>query len=156
MAAFVAAALCITFAAGCYTFVPSASGIFAPGKTVALDLNDLGRLNLSNLVGSDVMRLSGLLVDQTSSGYTVKVDQLTYLNGRTAEWSGEALSVRRDFISVAYEQKLSSSKTALAVLASAGAVAGLVAARSIIGSGDADTGKPSVPAPPNTIRIGNH
>lgn len=151
-----AAVLCVTFAAGCYTFVPSESSLLAPGKPIALDLNDLGRLNLSELVGGDVARLSGFLVDQSASAYTVRVNQLTYLNGRTAEWSGESVNVRRDFVRGVYEQKLSPSKTALAVLAGAGAIGGLIAARSIIGSGDADTPKPTPPAPPTTIRIGNH
>ncbi len=151
-----AAVLCVTFVSGCYSFVPSQSSLLSPGKSVALDLNDLGRLNLSELIGGDVGRVSGVLVDQTASGYTVKVQELTYLNGRTAAWSGEAVSVRSDFVRGVYEQKLSATKTALAVLAGAGVIGGLAAAKSSSSTGDGGTTKPTQPVPPTTIRVGNH
>lgn len=141
-----AAVLCATFAAGCYTLVPSASSLLAPGKQVALELNDVGRLNLAGQIGGDVMRVQGALVQQSSAGYTLKVTQLTYLNGRTAEWSGEAVTVRDDYARGVYEYKISSSRTAGAVLAGAAVVGGLIAAKGITGSGD--TSNPTKPTPP--------
>ncbi len=128
-AAILAAVLCAGGSYGCYTLVPSSASLLAPGKPVALDLNDLGRLNLSPLIGPEVRRLSGVLVAQTNSDFVVRVNEITFLNQRTAEWSGEAVRVRADYVTTVLEEKLSPGRTALAVLGGAGVVGGLLAAK---------------------------
>src|SRR5258706_10094200 len=134
---------------GCYTYVPSQASYLQPGREVALDINDLGRVNLNAQIGSEVARVAGILQQQTGTDYTVKVSELTYLNGRTAMWSGEPVTIRNDFVGSGLEKKLSPGKTAAAVVASAGVVGGAIAAHTLITGGNgAGASKP----PPGTGR----
>jgi hypothetical protein len=156
MAVVTTAILCVAFAAGCYIYVPSDPSRLIPGQQVAYDLNDLGRLNLSSQIGEEVARISGIVVQQSPASSTLKVTELTYLNGRSTQWSGEAITIRQDFIKASYEQQLSKSKTAAAALAGAAGVGALVAARAIVGSSVGDNGGKTggnPPSTPTTIRI---
>ena len=148
-----AVVLCTSAAYGCYVYEPTTASLLAPGKSVALDLNDLGRLNLSSQIGPEVHRISGVLVSQSSNNYVLHVNQLSFFNGRTSEWSGEAVSVRTDYVSGVLEEKLSASRTALAVAGSMAGVGAIVAAHSLNGSGNANTDTKSGGTPPvNTYR----
>lgn len=156
MAVEMTAILCVTFVAGCYTYVPSDPSRLIPGQQVAYDLNDLGRLNLSSQIGEEVARVAGVVVQQSPASSTLKVTELTYLNGRSTQWSGEAITIRQDFIKASYEQQLSKSKTAAAALAGAAGVGALIAARAIVGSSVGDNGGKTggtPPTTPTTIRI---
>ena len=147
-AALAAVALCATFAAGCYVYQPATASMIAPGKSIAVDLNDLGRLNLAPLLGPEVKRISGTLVSQSANEYVMRVTQLTFFNSKESQWSGEAVTVRSDYVSTLYEEKLSPSRTAMAVGAAAASVGGLIAAKSLIAGGGPNTEtKPTPPAP---------
>jgi len=140
-----AAVLSSAFALGCYSFVPSQASYLAPGQPVALEINDLGRVNLTPQIGADVARLSGMLVQQTNIDYSIRVEEITYLNGRNSQWSGEPVTVRQDFVRTVFQRKFSSGRTAAAVLASAGVVTGLIVSRNINGSGDTAGGDTKPP-----------
>ncbi len=145
-AVFTAVALSVGFVTGCYVYEPVTASMLAPGKTIALDLNDLGRLNLASLIGPEVKGVSGVLVAQSSNEYVVRVNQLTFFNKREAQWSGEAVTVRSDYVTALYEERLSSSRTALAVAGGAGVVGALLAAKAIAGAGNgSDEAKPTQP-----------
>jgi hypothetical protein len=120
-------------ALGCYVYEPTMSSLLVPGKSVALDLNDRGRLDLAPLIGAEVRRLSGVLVSQTSAEYVMHVNQLGFFNGRTAEWSGEAVRVPSEDVGTVLAEKLSPSRTALAVAAGVAGVGGLLASHSLTG-----------------------
>lgn len=153
MAAVMATTLCGIVAAGCYTYVPSEGSHLVPGRQVALDLNDLGRLNLTSLIGGDVTRLAGTLVEQSATEYTLKTTKVTFLNGRTAEWSGEPVTLKQEYVRGVYEQKLSPSKSAaVAVAAAAGIVGGIIAGVGLTGIGTSSDTKKPPPPPPNTNR----
>src|SRR5712672_700209 len=129
---------------GCYTYVPSEASYLQPGREVALDINDVGRVNLNAQIGAEVARVAGILQQQTGTDYTIKVSDLTYLNGRTAMWSGEPVTIRNDYVGSVLEKRLSSGKTAAAVVASAGVVGGAIAAHTLItgGNGGSDSKPP--------------
>jgi hypothetical protein len=135
-------------ALGCYTYVPSQASYLQPGRDVALEINDLGRLNLTPQIGAEVAQIAGILQQQTGTDYTIKVSDLTYLNGKSAMWSGEPVTVRQDFVKGVLEKKMSPRKTAAAVLASAGVVGGAILAHTLVtgGNGSGDGDKP-VPPP---------
>jgi hypothetical protein len=144
----IATVLCWAGAVGCYSFIPSQASNMQAGREMAVELNDLGRLNLSTLIGGDVAQIAGILQQQTGTDYTMKVSELTYLNGKTAIWSGEPVTIRQDYVRTFMEKKVSPGKTAAAVLASAGVVGGAILAHTIVsgGSGNGGEGKP-VPPP---------
>lgn len=141
--------------AGCYTFVPSTASLLAPGKPVEFELNDLGRLNLADKIGPEVSRVTGILAQQTGTDYTLRVTQLTYLNGKSSNWIGEVVTVRQDFVKTVFERKFSSGKTTAAVLAGAGLVGGALVA-SLNASGDKTPGGDTKPPPPGTSYRGDH
>ena len=153
-AAITAVVLGAGIATGCYVYEPVTASMLAPGKSIAIDLNDLGRLNLAPLIGPEVKRVSGSLVSQTPNEYVIRINQLTFFNQKEAAWSGEAVAVRNDYVSTLYEEKLSSSRTALAFAGGAGAVGALLAAKSLIsGNGSGTDTKP--PVPPANAQRGN-
>jgi hypothetical protein len=135
------------FALGCYTYMPSDASLLRVGREVAVDLNDLGRLNLSPQIGAEVRQVAGILQQQTGTDLSIRVSELTYLNGRTAMWSGEPVTIRADYVRGVYEKKLSAGKTAAAALASAGVVGGAIVAHTLITSGNGN-GSEGKPAPP--------
>jgi hypothetical protein len=147
-----AAAILNTVTLGCYTLVPSQTSNVAPGREFGLEISDLGRINLTPLIGGDVARVTGVLVQHTDTDYTLKVAELTYLNGRTSQWSGEPITVKTEFVRTVLERKFSTGKTAAALLAGAGIVTGVIVGRNLNGSGDAAGGTPGTPPGGTTIR----
>ena len=146
-----AAAILNAVTLGCYTLVPSQTSNVAPGREIGLDINDLGRINLTPLIGGDVARIAGIVVQQTNTDYTLKVAELTYLNGRTSQWSGEPITVKNDFVRTVLERQFSTGRTAAAVLAGAGIVTGVFVGRSLNGSGTG-AGDPKIPPGGTAIR----
>jgi hypothetical protein len=137
---------------GCYTYVPARASYLEPGREVALDLNDVGRVNLGTQIGAEVARVAGILQQQTGTDYSIRISEVTYLNGRSAMWSGEPVTIRQDYVRGVLEKKISAGKTAAAVVASAGVVGGAILAHTLVtgGNGNGD-GKPE-PPPNNGIR----
>lgn len=133
----VAVILTSALALGCYTFVPAPASYITAGQPVALEINDLGRINLTPTIGADVSRVSGTLVQQGTGDYTIRMDEITYLNGKSSRWSGESVTIRQDFVRTVFQRKFSSGRTAAAVLAGAGLVTGAILTKNINGSGDA-------------------
>jgi hypothetical protein len=146
----VAAVLGSACTLGCYTYVPSQASYLQPGKDVAIEINDLGRVNLSPQIGAEVAQLAGILEQQTGTDYSIRISELTYLNGRTAVWSGEPLTIRQDYVKSVLEKKLSRRKTAVAFLAGAGIVGGAIAANTLIVGGNGSGGDNKPPPPPGT------
>jgi hypothetical protein len=134
---------------GCYTYVPARASYLEPGREVALDLNDVGRVNLGTQIGAEVARVAGILQQQTGTDYSIRISEVTYLDGRTATWSGEPVTIRQDYVRGVLEKKISAGKTAAAVVASAGVVGGAILAHTLVTSGNGNgDGKPE--PPPNT------
>lgn len=129
--------------------------MIAPGKSIAVDLNDLGRLNLATLIGPEVKRVSGVLVSQSANEYVMRVNQLTFFNQKESQWSGEAITIRNDYVGTLYQEKLSPSRTALAVGGAAAGVGALLAARNLIVNGNSNDETKNPPPPPATTSRGN-
>jgi hypothetical protein len=155
MAAAAAVILCAGVATGCYVYEPVTASMIAPGKSIAIDLNDLGRLNLATLIGPEVKRVSGVLVSQSANEYVMRVNQLTFFNQKESQWSGEAITIRNDYVGTLYQEKLSPSRTALAVGGAAAGVGALLAARNLIVNGNSNDETKNPPPPPATTSRGN-
>src|SRR6184192_571375 len=132
---------------GCYSYVPSDASYLRVGRDVAIEINDLGRLNLSPQIGSEVAQVAGILEQQNGTHYSIKVSELTYLSGRTAMWSGEPVTIRQDYVKGVLEKKVSPRRTVAAVFAGAGIVGGAIVAHTLLtgGNGNGSEGKPEPP-----------
>jgi hypothetical protein len=136
---------------GCYEFVPAQTDVMVPGKPIALEINDQGRVGLGNVIGAEVRRLSGTLVTQSDQEYEMRVTELTFLNDRTSRWSGEEVKVPKQYARTVFEQRLSRGRTVMATLISAGLIVGGILTSSLSGrsGNEGGVGKPP-PPPPGT------
>ena len=139
---------------GCYSYAPPAGPLPVAGTSIALDLNDQGRLGMGALLGPGVRRISGRLVGASDSVYALSVTDIETLRGERTNWTGERLEVRRDFVGELLERKLSRSRTALAAGTALAVVGTYVATRTLGGSGNPDNGGGGTNPPPGqTTRV---
>ena len=127
----------------CYVYTPVVTPP-AQGSQLLLDLNDRGRVGLGGQIGTAGSAVEGLLQPGPDSVFNLKVVSVSYLNGARNQWTGEQLSVSRDFVRDVRTRQFSKTRTALTVGSIAAAVVGFIVTRGLIGSGSAgrDGGNP--------------
>ena len=125
---------------GCYTMQPVSEQPFPLGITVELVINDAGRAALRSMMGPEVAKVQGRLVQKDSTGYTVAVTQLGLLRDGTQVWSGERVSIKSEYVNSVAERRFSRGRTAVVTAAVLGVVA-IVFTQSIKGSLFGDDGK---------------
>lgn len=138
------AAACL---AGCYTYSRPATVEPEPARTFVFDLTDQGRAALAGGVGAGTDRIEGGLVTLTDSSFTVRVARVVDIRGGVAQWNGEAVSIRREYVGTVRERRLSRGRTAVAVGGVAAAVVALIASRGLGVFGNDPGGSPGEPPP---------
>jgi len=131
---------------GCYIYsaAPTAP---PPGTHLVLGLTDRGRVELGDSVGPGASSIEGTAVLSTDSAYSLRVTKVSYLNGQSNSWTGEALLVPRSLVTNAREQRFSRSRTWITAAAVGGGLIAFIATRGLLGFGNA--GSPSGNPPPN-------
>ena len=133
--------------AGCYTLQP-ASGVAPLGARVAFDINDVGRVALGGAVGPEIGTIEGRLVSSVDGDYTVAISAVKYLRGGTQVWSGEPVSIRKDFVNHSYIRQYSAGKTVVLSTALVSGLVAVMASLDLAGFGKADP--PGTPPEPGT------
>ena len=133
-------AVTLLVSTGCYTMQPVSEQPFPLGITVELVINDAGRAALRPMMGPEVAKVQGRLVQKDSTGYTVAVTQLGLLRDGTQVWSGERVSIKSEYVNSVAERRFSRGRTAVVTAAVLGVVA-IVFTQSIKGSLFGDDGK---------------
>ena len=133
-------AVTLLVSTGCYTMQPVTEQPFPLGITVELVINDAGRAALRSMMGPEVAKVQGRLVQKDSTGYTVAVTQLGLLRDGTQVWSGERVSIKSEYVNSVAERRFSRGRTAVVTAAVLGVVA-IVFTQSIKGSLFGDDGK---------------
>ena len=123
---------------GCYKYTPVAAPP-ATGSQLLLDLNDRGRVGLGGLIGPSSKAVEGLLQPGPDTVFNLKVVSVSYLNGQRNQWSGEPLSVSRDFVRDVRARQFSKSRTVLTAGSIVGATVLFIITRGLIGSGNPGT-----------------
>jgi hypothetical protein len=59
-------------------------------------LNDKGRVEVGDKLGSTVDKVEGMLTAETADSYTLAVSQVFQLGGNSSKWSGEPVSIAKD------------------------------------------------------------
>jgi hypothetical protein len=119
----------------CYVYQPLVTADPQPEARLALDLSDAGRAALVTNVGSDVSRVEGTLVSETSDEYVIRVSDVFAQRGTRTKWNGEVVAFRRDYVNRVRTRSLSRGRTAVAVAGVLGAVVGLAAGTHLAGFG---------------------
>jgi len=85
-------------ALGCYNYAPldTSSGVQA-GEHIAVEFTDRGRAELSDRLGSGILRLEGTLTRTDSQDLVMNVWRVAQIDGAVSRWSGESVRFRRDF-----------------------------------------------------------
>jgi hypothetical protein len=117
---------------------------------VAVSITDRGREAMTPMVGSNVRRINGRVVESTDSALVLSVTSVDHLRGLPDRWGGESITVPRDFISTVGERRLSRGRTAivLGVVAAAVAVASRIAIEGF-GTGGGGNDRPPGEGPPD-------
>lgn len=127
----------LLFAAGCYSYITVASPV-PPGTRVAVDLNDQGRADLRGVIGSEIARVEGALVHNSDTAYVLKVWETRGMGGQLSRWSGETVSLHREYVRRITERRFSRSRTTVGVVAGATAVLAFILTRDLLGLGGGD------------------
>ena len=102
----------IPAALGCFQYSPldTSTGVQA-GEHVAVEITDRGRAELSDRLGSGVLRLEGTLTRSDSADLVMNVWRVAQLDGPPSRWSGESVRLRREFASRVSARTLNRTKT---------------------------------------------
>ena len=140
-------ALAVFAVDGCYVY-SAAPEAPAPGTHLVLGLTDRGRVALGDSVGPGASSIEGTTVMSTDSAYSLRVTKVSYLNGQSNNWTGEALLVPRSVVTNAREQRFSRSRTWVAAAAVGGGLIAFIASRGLLGFGSGGgSGKNPPPNP---------
>jgi hypothetical protein len=103
-------------AVGCYTYAPldTSAGVQA-GEHIAVEVTDRGRAELSDRLGTGVLRVEGTLTRVDSQELTMNVWRVAQIGGDVARWSGESVRFRRDYAARVQTRTLNRGKTYLVV-----------------------------------------
>lgn len=110
----------------CYNYAPVAVSP-EPATRFALVLNDQGRVGAAPQVGASVARIEGAVVDVTDTAYVVRVAEVRGLFGGRTRWNGEAVTIRREYVSTALQRRFSPGKSLALAVALGGALVAIVA-----------------------------
>ena len=103
-------------ALGCYQYAPldTSAGVQA-GERVAVEITDRGRAELSDRLGSGVLRLEGTLTQTDSTDLVMNVWRVAQISGPASRWSGESVRLKREYASSVQTRTLNRGKTYLMV-----------------------------------------
>ena len=140
---------------GCYSLQPIVGPTPSLGTTVAVSINDAGRVALGGSMGPAIDEVEGRLVQRDSTEYLLSVVTVRFLRGGEQTWTGERVRIKSEFVSVMKEKKFSRGRTALISAVALGAVAAFVT-RAIVGSGQGELPRSPLDSTAQSIRIPLH
>ena len=97
---------------GCYTYRPLTAPP-VPAMRVSALLTDNGRVGAASQIGPRNDRLEGRFLEESDTAYLLSVTAVKPIHGPWVRWTGEQVSLRRDYVATMYERRLSKSRTAL-------------------------------------------
>jgi hypothetical protein len=107
-------------ALGCYSYTPlDTSGGIPVGERVAVEITDRGRAELSDRIGTAVMRIEGTVTRTDAQDMEMNVWRVAQMGGETARWNGELVKFRKDFVASMHSRSLNKGRTWLVTGAAA-------------------------------------
>ena len=128
---------------GCYETLPLQDGPPPETAGVQLVLNDKGRDEVSNMLGSAVDRVEGTLIAQNSGSYTIAVSEVYTLGGSSSKWSGENVAIAKDGTRGYQLHRFNGVRTVLVAAIITGAAVGVLLGTGLVGSGVGSQAGPS-------------
>lgn len=97
----------------CYTYRLVPSSAIQPATRVAVVLSDYGRMEASRQIGPQAARVEGAVLSTNDSAYLLSVSGVKPISGSWVRWSGEPVTMRRDYVAFTYERHPSPGRTVL-------------------------------------------
>lgn len=137
----------------CYEYAPLATSTVPVGETVALQINDQGRVGLAERFGPGLTEIVGRVVSQQPNEIALNVYQVSQVSGESSHWSGEMTHLDRSYIGSIKGRQVSASRTTVLAVGGAAVLYYLIVNRNLIGGFSGPTGDPASGPPPVSIRI---
>jgi hypothetical protein len=153
LGALVVVALFMPALQACYTYGPLTTPAPAVGETFEFEISDRGRVDLGERFGPGLKEIEGRLVSNENSQFVINVFRVSHVNGQSAQWSGEASRISRDYVSTVRGRQLSRGRTALAAAGATAAVVAILASRGLLATFTGESDKPGDDEPPISTRI---
>jgi len=118
----------------CYHYV-AAEASLNPGVQVEVELNDAGRVGMTNAVGPETGSIQGILESRSDSEMVVRVAQVLGEYGGVTRWEGELVAIKPDYIRSVRERRFSATRTAVLAVAASASFVAFVASRDLLGIG---------------------
>lgn len=96
---------------GCYVYAPVQSPVPSAGETVVLNISDRGRVALGERLGPGVTRIQGRVTSVADESVSMSVASVGYVSGERSLWSGESVSLSRDYVNTVEVRRLSKGRT---------------------------------------------
>ena len=96
----------------CYVYQPAPAAL-QPQQKVSMVLSDYGRLEASRQIGPQTLKVEGSIISSDDTAYLMSVSSVKPITGSWVRWSGEQVSMRRDYVAMLYERRFSKGRTAL-------------------------------------------
>lgn len=125
---------------GCYSYVPFNGALATPGASIAIELNDRGRVAVGERLGPELERVDGVLSFASDSDIVLQVSQVRDISGGMTTWSGETVHVRPAYTKQVFERRLDKRKTSIFAASAAALVGAFIITRNLAGWGDNSPG----------------
>ncbi|HEX7937668.1 MAG TPA: hypothetical protein VF483_01680 [Gemmatimonadaceae bacterium] len=106
-----------------------------PGTLMAFEVNDVGRLALGGQMGPEIAHIEGRLLSNEKDEYQVAVRSVKLIRGGDQIWSGERVSIKKEYVSETYERRFSKSRTIALAAVFVVSVYAIVRAENLFGIG---------------------
>ena len=121
---------------GCHTYLPPQDQVPVAGREIAVELNDRGRLLVVPQLGESVLRVHGTLVASADSTVTMSVSRTVQLQGSSALWTGESVTIPVAGIRGFRLREFSQKRSVAMAVGVAGALAVVAPRLKIVGGGN--------------------
>lgn len=102
----------VSLVVGCYSLRPAmGETALVPGKQVAFDVTDVGRVALGGQMGPEIDQVEGRFVEAQNGDYVLSVSSVKLLRGGTQVWAGEQVRINKDHVGRVYERRFSPGRT---------------------------------------------
>jgi hypothetical protein len=100
---------------GCYVTTPLVRPSPETGEVVVLQISDRGRVALADRLGAGVSRIQGRVQSASDDLLSLRVASVGYVSGETDAWSGETVTINREYVGTTQLRRFSRSRTWVAV-----------------------------------------
>ena len=117
--------------AACYVTTPLDRPSPNAGEVVVLQISDQGRVALAERLGTGVARIQGRVQAASDDRLSLRVASIGYVSGETNRWSGEAVTIDREYVGTTRLRRLSRTRTWTAVGVTTIVIGSFIASRSL-------------------------